>query len=320
MIHSFDIRDSFALRSLIGDGTCFDSKTGLTEDLHLLRNAFLASLLPELYPETVIREENGSPSGFAQLAHRRDDPSSRLRYLAPKEIFSDVRTAGLIEALLRIAGRRRALHIIADAEENSAECGFLRREGFSVYARQDIWMGTPPFPQAAGKPPGTLLPLLAADGINAHALYCSIVPALVHQVEGFPRSPRGWKLFEEGELVGFFQLHTGSRGLWMEPFFHPGARHAAQWISAWMDALNLRTQEPVYVCIRSYQDWVGSILQSFGFSLFSRRAVLVRRVVVPLSIPESVPLPAVEKPATQASTYQPSATSNGYDTATANHR
>jgi hypothetical protein len=106
----------------------------------------------------------------------------------------------------------------------------------------------------------------------------------------------------------------------MEPFFHPGARHAAQWIAAWLGALRPGSQEPVYVCVRSYQDWLGSILQEFGFSLFSRRAVLVRRVVVPLPILEGAPLPAVEKTAPQASTFTTPVTHNGYDSATANHR
>jgi hypothetical protein len=319
-VHAFAIRDSLALRTLIGRGISFDSKSCLTQDLHLLRRAVLAPLLPELYPETVILDHNGRASGFAQLGHRRGDPSSRLLFLSPKDILPDGRGGGLIEALLRVAGRRQAQHILADAEDKTEECGFLRREGFSVYARQDIWKGAAPFPQPAGEPPGTLRPLLSSDVSNVHALYCSIVPALVHQVEGFPRSPNGWSIFEEGELVGFFHLRIGSRGLWMEPFFHPGTRHAARWIGIWLDALRLRPQESVYVCVRSYQDWVGSILHEFGFTLLSRRAVLVRRVVVPLPILEGAPLPAVEKPIPQASTFHTPVTTNGYDTATANHR
>jgi hypothetical protein len=320
MVHSFEIRDSICLRSLIGRGICFDSRTCLTQDLHPLRRAVLSPLLPELYPETVVLDHNGRMSGFAQLAHRRGDPSSQLRFLSPKEIVLDPRETGLIEAVLHVAGRRQAQHILADAEENTEECGFLRRGGFSIYARQDIWKAAAPFPQPTENPPGALRPLLSSDTAGVHALYCSIVPALVHQVEGFPRPLRGWKFFEEGELVGFFHLRSGPLGLWMEPFFHPAARHAAQWIAAWLGSLRLNPQEPAYVCVRSYQDWLGSILRDFGFSMFSRRAVLVRRVVVPLPVTESAPLPAVEKPATQASTFSSPVVQNGYDSATANHR
>jgi hypothetical protein len=208
MVHSFEIRDSICLRSLIGRGICFDSRTCLTQDLHPLRRAVLSPLLPELYPETVVLDHNGRMSGFAQLAHRRGDPSSQLRFLSPKEIVLDPRETGLIEAVLHVAGRRQAQHILADAEENTEECGFLRRGGFSIYARQDIWKAAAPFPQPTENPPGALRPLLSSDTAGVHALYCSIVPALVHQVEGFPRPLRGWKFFEEGELVGFFHLRS----------------------------------------------------------------------------------------------------------------
>jgi len=319
-VRSFTLRDSLSLHKLIGRGISFDSGTSLTRDLHLLRNAFLANLLPELLPETLVLNGTNRTLGFAQLSHRRGTAAARLQFLAPREICRGAMGSDLIEALLRTAGRRQAQQILADAEDKSEECGFLRREGFSIYARQDIWKGIPPFPQSDRKPPGTLGPLLPAGVPSVHALYCSIVPALVHQVEGFPHPPRGWMLFEEGELVGFFHLRIGSRGLWMEPFFHPGAHHAAEWIAAWLGTLRLRPQDPVYLCVRSYQDWVGSILQDFGFSLFSRRSVLARRVVVTVPILEGVPLPVVEKPATQATTYTPSVTQKAYDSATANHR
>jgi hypothetical protein len=318
--HPFTIRDSLPLRAMIGRGISFDSRSGLTQDLHLLRRAVLAPLLPGRYPETIVLDSNGRPSGFGQLSHRRGEPSSRLRFLAPKDLLTTGGGTGLIAALLRVAGRRQAQHILADAEDKSEECGFLRREGFVIYAREDIWTGAAPFPQPSADPPGALRPLLASDASGAHALYCSIVPALVHQVEGFPRPARGWRIFEEGELVGFFHLRSGPLGMWMEPFFHPGARHAASWIGAWLGALPAGEREPVYVCVRSYQDWLGSILRDFGFTLFSRRAVLVRRVVVPVPIPEGAPLSAVEKPVPQTSTFSAPVTHNGYDSATANHR
>jgi hypothetical protein len=319
-IHPFHLRDSLSLRAMISRGICFDSRICLTQDLHLLRHAVLASLLPALYPETVVLRENGRIAGFAQLGHHRGDPSSWLRFLAPKNILPQAGGTGLVEGLLRIAGRRQAHHILADAEDKTEECGFLRREGFAVYAREEIWKGTAPVPASGGEPPGSLRPLHSTDAADAQALYCSIVPALVHQVEGFPHPSRGWKIFEEGDLVGFFHIRIGSRGLWMEPFFHPGARHAARWIGSWLATLQTKTQDSVYICVRSYQDWVGSILRDFGFSLFSRRAVLVRRVVVPLPVMEGSTLPAVDKTVPQTSTFTAPVNHNGYDTATANHR
>ena len=320
MVRAFGIRDLPLLHTLSTRGVCFDSQTFLTRDPHILWSAFLAQMIPDLLAETLILDRHSGDSGAGQLGHRRGDSSSRLLYIAPREIVLDGRGIELIEAMLCAAGRRQAQHILADAEEKSEECGFLRRAGFSVYARQEIWKGVAPFPQPEMKPKGEFRPLLPVDAPAAHALYCSVVPALVHQVEGFPRRPKGWMLFEEGELAGFFALHTGSRGLWMEPVFHPGARHAAEWIAFWLGSLQLRPQEPVHICVRSYQDWIGTILQDNGLSRLSRRAVLIRRVVVPVPITESIPLPVAEKTVPQATTFTSSVTQNTYDSATANHR
>ena len=134
-----------------------------------------------------------------------------------------------------------------------------------------------------------------------------------------PRRPNGWKIFEEGELVGFFRIQSGPRGVWMEPFFHPEARRAAEWIGAWLGGLPPGRTEPVYICVRSYQEWLGPILSGFGFSRFDRRAVLIRRVVVPVPVREGVTLPAVENPATGATTFRPTV-AHTYDTATPHHR
>jgi hypothetical protein len=320
MVHSFGIRDLPSLRALAPRGISLDSPTCLTQDLHLLRTAVLAHLFPELIPETLILDRRNGIAGIAQLGHRRGDASSRLRFLAPRELFHDDQGTELIEALLHLAGRRQAQHILADAEDKTDESGFLRRAGFSIYARQDIWKGTPPFPRPLSAPKGEFRPLLSADTSVTHALYCSIVPALVHQVEGFPRRPKGWLIYEEGELVGFFNLRPGPRGLWMEPIYHPGARNAAEWIAFWLGGLDLRLQDPIYVCVRSYQDWVGPILHDNGFSLMSRRAVLIRRVVVPVPVAEGLPLSAVDKSVPQATTYTSSVNRKAYDSATAHHR
>jgi hypothetical protein len=320
MVHNFDFRDLPALRVLASRGISLDSRTSLTRDLHILRTALLAQWVPEIIPETLILDGADRAAGFAQLGHRRGEACSWLRFLAPRELFRDDRGIELMEALLRTAGRRQAQQILADAGEKTEEIGFLRRMGFSIYARQEIWKGTPPFRQPPSAPKGEFRPLLSADAQPALALYCSIVPALVNQVEGFPKRPKGWLIYEEGEPVGFFNLREGPRGLWMEPIFHPGARNAAEWIACWLGGLGLRPPDPVYVCVRSYQDWVGPILRDNGFSLMSRQAALIRRVVVPVPIAEGLPLSAVDKPVPQATTYTSSVNRKAYDSATAHHR
>jgi hypothetical protein len=320
MVHPFDLRDTRIIRTLGSRGTSFDSRTYLTRDLHLLRYAALAELLPALYPETQILDCPGDGNGFAQLSHRKGCPSSHLRFLAPKEIFAGDSGSELIEALLAEAGRRQAQHILAEVAENTEEYDFFRREGFTIYARQEIWKSGPSVPKDNSRPEGLLRAFQPGDTPASLGLYCSVVPSLVYQMEGFPKSPAGWVLYEEGELVGFFGSLSGPLGLRIEPVFHPGARHVAPWIAAWLSAPDFPAARPVYVCVRSYQDWVGSILRDAGFSLIGRQAVFSRRIVVPVPVLEAIRLSAKENTAPQATSYHSGSSPTAYDTPTSDHR
>jgi hypothetical protein len=320
MIHPFTLRDVYLIRKLGNRGTSFDSRTYLTHDLHVLRYAALAGLLPNLYPETQIQDRPGNGCGFAQLSHSKGSPSSHLRFLAPKEIISGNSGSSLIEALLVEAGRRQAQHIIAEVEENTEEYDFFRREGFTIYARQEIWKGNSANLKPDARPEGLLRGFQPADAPAALGLYCSVVPSLVYQMEGFPKNPEGWVLYEEGELVGFFGAASGPLGLRVEPIFHPSARHVASWMTAWLAAPDFPADRPVYVCVRSYQDWFGSILREAGFSPWSRQAVFSRRIVVPIPVLEAIHITAKENPAPQPTTYTPGASLTAHDTATSDHR
>jgi len=320
MVHPFDLRDTLLIRKLGNRGESFDSRTYLTRDLHLLRYATLAGLLPTLYPETQILRSPGNSNGFAQLSHRKGCSSSHLRFIAPKEIFADGSGSELIEALLAEAGRRQAQHVLAEVEENTEEYDFFRREGFTIYARQEIWKGGPSVLEHESLPEGLLRSFQPADTSAALGLYCSVVPSMVYQVEGFPKTPEGWVLYEEGELVGFFGTLSGPLGLRVEPIFHPGARHVSSWLASWLSAPDFPATRPVYICVRSYQDWVGPLLRDVGFSLLCRQAVFSRRIVVPVPVLEAIRISAQENPAPQATTYTPGASPTAYDTATSDHR
>ncbi len=320
MIRHFDLRDSLLVQRLADRGECLDCRAHFTGDLHLLRDAVLANFFPSLVPATQIIDHDGKPFGFAQISNRHDYPIARLRFYSPKEIASLEPGSGLIEALLRESGRRRAQHLLAEVEEHTDQYGFLRREGFIVYTRQAVWKGTNlPAPQNFTVE-GSLRTLKTADWSAALALYSSVVPALVQQVEGLPRPLYGWGLFEEGELVGIFLGKSGPRGIWIEPFFHPGAHHVAEWTAVLMNALPRRSATPFYVCVRSYQDWMGSILRDFDFALCGEQAVMARRVVVPVPAAKKLPLPAVENSLPNVTSIHSPTVRKIYDTPTSNHR
>jgi hypothetical protein len=320
MVHPFTLHDSRLVHHLSHQGISFDSKTKLTNDLHPLRNALFAKFFPALQPETQIYHIHGKPCGFAQLGHPRGCDFSYLRFLSPADLMRNASASEVIEALLKEAGRRQNQYVLADAQEKTDAYNFLRRGGFSVFARQEIWNRIASSPPSDQIPDGILRPLDSNDTPAVMALYSSVVPCLVQQIEDAPQMRRGWVLYEDGELVGFFHLRSGPLGVWMEPFFHPGARNVADWIATWLTQYNIQPPQQMYVCVRSYQDWVGSILQDNGFALFEKQAVLVRRTVVPIQAMEPVYPAVAEKTIPQATTYLSMGAQKIYDSTTPNHR
>jgi hypothetical protein len=299
MIRPFELHDLAGLRRLAEHGLCLDTRLALTREVRSLPTAFWASLFPGTLARTYVWEGPRGTEAYAQLRHGEGSSLARLMFLAPRQ-FLDARTCGsLVEGLLREAGRRGAQHLLAEAEEGSPIFGFLRQEGFAVYARQAVWALDQP--RTVSMPPaGVLRPQRARDLLAVRSLYAAVVPALIAQVEPAPREARGWVLFQESDLVGSIDVQSGPRGIWLEPFFHPAARDVAEAMHSILANLRPTAARPAYVCVRSYQNWLGPILAEAGLARWGEQAVLVRRIVVPISERRTLSAPAIEHSATRA--------------------
>jgi len=298
MIRSFELQDLAGLRRLAEQGLCLDTRLALTREVRSLPTAFWASLFPGALARTYVWESQVGVEAYAQLRHGHGSTLARLMFLAPRQ-FLDARACGsLVEGLLSEAGRRGAQHLLAEAEEGSPAFGFLRNESFAVYARQAVWALDQLRPTGA-PPAGVLRPQRARDIVTVRSLYAAVVPALIQQVEPAPREPRGWVLFQDGDLVGLIDAQSGPRGIWLEPFFHPAARDVAETMYSVLAGLRLSGTRPAYVCVRSYQNWLGPILAEAGLTRWGEQAVLVRRIVVPVSERRALSAPAIERRATR---------------------
>jgi hypothetical protein len=299
MIRPFELQDLPALRRLSPQGICLDTCLGLTGDVRPLQSALWASLFPGSLARTYVWQDPQGVQAYAQFRRRTGSPLARLTFIAPRAFLLAPWAGELVEGLLAEAGRIAAQHLLVEAEEGSEVFGFLRRECFAVYARQTLWIQEAPLES----PPlhaGTLRPELARDAAAVRSLYAAVVPGMVQQLEPPPHSGRGWVLVQEGELVGYLHIRRGQRGTWVEPFFHPAARDVAEATRSFLSAPWAQPVRPLYVCVRSYQDWLGAILQHAGLRSWGEQAVMVRRVVVPIREARTVPVPAIEHGATRA--------------------
>lgn len=296
MIRPFDWRDFGLVRRMTERGVCFDSEAALTRGPHTFQTALLAFLAPGAgLPTFVWRpDEDERESAFGQLRFRSGDDYARLIYFAPGYEDGGPWEA-LLAALAGEAAARGAHNLLAEVNEHSPECDALRKLGFAIYARQHIWRLNAPRPAAPVVEVRRLRPQQSSDSIGISTLYTNTVPRLVQQVEPAPgRFGRGYVAHDDGEVAAFFDVSRGPLGTWIQPYLHPSIfEESCQLLAELVNLFADRDTLPVYVCVRSHQDWLRTPLADLKFEAWAEQAVMVKRLAVRVAEPEFKPLPVI---------------------------
>jgi hypothetical protein len=110
----------------------------------------------------------------------------------------------------------------------------LRRAGFAVYMRQDVWVLAQAENSRSEMASLELTPYQKKDDWEVQLLYANTVPRLVQMVDPMPPTSEGegWVLREAGELSAFVHLHQGDTATWLRLFIHPNAEAQADEIVA----------------------------------------------------------------------------------------
>jgi hypothetical protein len=292
MIRPFDWRDFGLVRRLSEQGVSFDSEAALTRSPHTLQSAVLSFLAPGVGLPTYILKQDDQDA-FGQIRYRSGEENAHLTFLSPCSEDTSI-CEPLLEHLCVEAASRGAHNLVAEADESSDAFEVLRKFGFAIYARQQIWRRETPHPPVTAIVQPRLRPQTSADSIGINSLYANIVPRLIHQVEPPPtRYGHGFVLEENSELLAFFDVSRGPLGIWIQPYLHPSVSNHANVLVA--DLLCRFTESetvPVYVCVRSHQDWLRTPLTDLEFSPWADQAVMVKRLAVRITEPEFKPLPA----------------------------
>ena len=192
----------------------------------------------------------------------------------------------LLDQAVVEVGNRGIHSLVAEVNETGAELPLLRRAGFAIYTRQDIWRLDEVGDSAQGHL--ELTPRRPVDDWDIQLLYGNMVPRLVQLVEPVPPLSRGggWLLRENGDLAAFGHLHFGSVATWLRLFIHPNAEaQADEIVAAMVGVAGRKTQRPIYCCVRRYQSWLQRPLQDAGFVHCGSQAVMVKHTVHHLSKP-----------------------------------
>jgi len=222
-------------------------------------------------------EEDGSEPLLAQARHLPAARACRLTFLAPARLADSALAAQALDYLAAQAGARGAVHLLAEVDEQSPLLTALRRNQFTVVARQHLWQMTAAPPAA---PEELWRPCQPEDLPAVRRLVKALVPPLVQTVEPPPADIGGWVCWQDGKLRAFVQMEYGPRGIWLQLFVHPDLRAVQAVLSDLLHRLPNRMGRAVYFNVRSYQGWLGEALDALGAERGAGQALLVRRLAV----------------------------------------
>ncbi|MEM9951226.1 MAG: hypothetical protein AAFV93_19005 [Chloroflexota bacterium] len=267
------------IRRLTANGTVLDSEMGLTRDARGPNSLLLSSLLfPRGVYTLVSRTEHHQVVG--QFRYRPEDLNAHIVYIAPAldEDIEDTVWLNILDAMAREAGKHGAHSLIAEVETSSHLFETLRTARFSTYSRQIIWRHDAV--QITEQPTITLHAEHNNDDIGITSLINNTVPPILQQVATPPSDMNGLVYRRNGRVEAYIGISEGGNGVYLLPFIHPDVSSDAQdIITAAIAQINRSAKVPIYVCVRSYQDWLNYTLQDLNFEEWVEQAVMVKQIV-----------------------------------------
>lgn len=292
MIRPFTLRDLTLVRRLSEQGVSLHAEAALADNLQPLRGALVNMVVGADSPTFVCKSQNGDHVGFIQLLIEDNRHHAHILYVSPTcdtAVADNASSApcphidtwlALLDHAVMEVGQLGVHSLVAEVSETGPELPVLRRAGFAVYARQDIWLLTD-IPDAPS-PRRTLRPGDVTDEWDIQLLYANTVPRLVQLVEPVPPSEKGeaWVLRENEELEAFVHIHEGPVATWLRFFIHPNVESdAREIVAAALQVLSTKASRPVYCCVRRYEGWLPSALERTGFRIWGSQAVMVKHTV-----------------------------------------
>ncbi len=292
MLRSFNIADISLLNASKNRAVFLNNEAYLTDGSGgLTRSAILSPLSSFTGIFTFVSTSNGGQPLLGQVHHEAEDAVAYCRFLAPEDELNSA--SPMLEHMLKCVGERGAQSLVIEVEEGSQMFSILRKAGFSIYARQRVWRldKAPSTPESHSH----WRPMLSRDQLAMQLLRNRLLPGEVQQIETDVDKPRdGYVYYRNGELLAFAEVKRGRHGIWLQPFVDLNAEPFDEILFDLLAKLHPRASRPLYIGLRSYQNWLEGALIDLEAQPSPRQAVMVRRTVVPLKVEEARRVPVVE--------------------------
>ncbi|MCK6579550.1 MAG: hypothetical protein L6Q98_15765 [Anaerolineae bacterium] len=279
-IHAAKLIDLPLVRRLTEDGIVLDSELVCTREALGATTVLLSRILPQRGVYTLVGR-SGREKVVGQFRLRGDHPLAQMIFVAPSP-QDEVRTNAwlhLLDAVAAEAGKRGAHMLMAEVDEDSLLFNTLRLANFAVYARQELWRWQGDAERLAAVERLPLTEVKDEDPAEIHSLYSAVVPPLIQPVAAPSEDAAGWVYRRDGRIRAYIAYAEGRCGGYIMPYVHPEVvAHEADALFSAVLARAKADRQPVFLCLRRYQEWLETSLHDLGFVPFKEQAVMVRHI------------------------------------------
>lgn len=267
------------IRRLSNRGTVLDSERGLTRDARGANSALLSSILFPRGLYTLVAK-NDQQQVVGQFRYNSEDTCAHIVYLAPssEDDADNTILLHILDAMTQEAGKYGAHALLAEVEPTSRLFETFRNARFAPYTRQMIWRHDP----VHIKREDCNLKLTEAgedDQFGIMTLMGNVVPRMLQQFAAPLADMRGLIYRQQDRIVAYVAYSEGENGVYILPFIHLDAVTVAQDVIKSTIAHTSRARRvPIYVCVRSYQEWLGETMLDIQFEPWIEQAVMVKHI------------------------------------------
>lgn len=282
------------VRRLSDNGVMLHSEIGLTQDARGQNTALLSRMLFQRGLYTLVARSD-ERLVLGQFRYDADDLNAHMVYLAPRLEAHHDNTVWLniLDAMATEAGKHGAHALIAEVEPDSYLFQTMRNAGYSVYMRQYIWRHNPVELESSL----VLTEETANDQMNILSLVNSTIPHFLQQVAAPSGDGTGYIYRENGRMEAYIAVSEGKQGLYLMPYIDANVlEKASDILTAAISQISRSRKVPIYVAVRSYQDWLATALERLDFEYWLEQAVMVKHLAArvhqkgfkPLSLQQAV--------------------------------
>ncbi len=334
MVRRFNLSDILLVKSLQGQGSCFDLETALLCCPAPLSMALLECLaLNQGRCSTFVDRRSSTGRfvrGFLQAWNRADGLGCDVAFIAPSLDGSATTSrlwCDLLEHLSVAKGRSGLQRIFAKVSVDGEATDIFRQNGFTAYARRQVFRldrlpASTSLPRAA-----SWRPLQKKDVWGLERLWSSTTPRQVQHFEGgrVERDLNGllpwWKELqtkeyvssEGGEVRAHLRIVGGQHGYWMRIMVAAGVlQEVNKLFSEAVSLLADHPERPIYCGVREYEPGPMGALDDLGFELLGTELLMVKHTTAGAKVPIDKLSQAFEK---GVETATPISTSNSCENA-----